>query len=479
MDTLGVAIIAKNEEKNLPRLLESIDGAFQRAVLLDTGSTDSTIDIFSAWAREQAGMTFSVASWEWKDDFSDARNAADRLLLWGSTDGGERQPLVDWKCWADCDDIILGATNLRRAASEAKPEVTALFAYYNYAQNDQGDCVIELSRERVIRASYDPWIGRVHEATPISHGVATTLPRDIVMWVHRKQENLADIPHSNERNLRILESWYKDEPKEPRIVGYLGIENMVRGNIPEAIKFFHEYKSLNPGWREEHAQMNRKLAQCYMMSNDPVSAVQAGFDGMAVEPAWPDSYLTMAEAYVMTEEYDKALYWVDQVRGAPNTMLIVNPLDYTYLPQKIRALALGGMGRYDEALEIVGRVQADDYLKAKAREWQAIARREHTANTFVLMAEQLVNHDEQLKALALLDCVPHFAMEHPKVCVLRANVRERLHWANKPEDYADHYEHGGSKPEDFIQDDQIDALCEYLPRTNFLLDGLKEQLETS
>jgi hypothetical protein len=92
-----------------------------------------------------------------------------------------------------------------------------------------------------------------------------------------------------------------------------------------------------------------------------------------------------------------------------------------------------------------------------------------------MCAELLVNHDEQLKARDLLECVPHFAFEHPKIVEMRSMVKERLLWANNPEAYANHYEYGGSKPEDFIKDEQIDELCEYLPRTNFLLEGLKEQ----
>lgn len=482
MDRVGIAIIAKNEEEQLPRLLESISGAFDRAVLLDTGSTDNTIDVFAGWAKNQSGMTFSVASWEWNDDFADARNAADRLLLFGTarTDAHTTDaPMVDWRSWADCDDLVVGAQNLRGVANNADPQITAFFAGYNYAQDEHGQCVIYLQRERLVRASYtQEWIGRVHEATPISSGAVMSIPSDMAEWVHHKQGGEA----SNDRNLRILEKWNEDTPGDPRIVGYLGVENMVRGELENAVRYFCEYKTLNSSWGEEHAQMCRKLAQCYMMTERPALALQQGFDGMVVQPEWTDNYLTLAEACYFLGDYDKSLFWAQQAEqfGKPSTLLIINPLDYSYLPKKLQALALGDSGRLDEALTVGNQAlqlsPVDQFLQMKMREWQGVAKREHTANTICMMAEQLVAHDEQLKAMALLeDCVPHFAIDHPRVVGARAQVRERLRWANKPGDYAEHYETGGSKPEDFIPEENIDKLCEYLPRTNFLLEGLKEQ----
>lgn len=487
MGTVGIAIIAKNEEKQLPSLLASIDGAFDRAVLLDTGSTDSTIDIFGKWAKMQTGMTFSVAQWEWKDDFSDARNAADRLLLYGSApaDGYRPEvPLVDWRCWADCDDVLVGASNLRAVANSVTDEVTALFAGYNYIQDENGQCVTYLRRERLVRATYtEPWSGRVHEATPITTGVVTNIPPDTVEWVHKKVHRAEE---SNNRNVKILEKWNKDEPQVPRIVGYLGVENLVRGKIDEALDYFLEYIELPVGWSEEYAQVCRKVAQCHLMKEKPDLAIDAAQLGMKESPKWIDNYLTMAEAYYFKGEHTKSLEWarIAESFGSPDTLLIVNPTDYTFLPKKLIALNLAEMNQVEEAVEIgmhALQMQPNDpYLGSKMQEWRSTQKREHTANTYAMCAEQLIGHDEQLKALTLLeDCVPVFATDHPRVCALRSMLKTRLAWVEDADDFAEHYESGGSKPEDFIADETIEPLCEYLPRTNFLLEGLQEQMNAA
>lgn len=489
MESIGIAIIAKDEEANLPRLLESIEGAFNRAVLLDTGSTDKTKEVFSAWAMHQTGMTFSVADWEWKNDFSDARNAADRLLLFGSTDrnGTNSAPMVDWRSWADCDDVIVGARNLRSVAENADPRVNAYFAGYNYAQDPAtGQCIIYLPRERLVRSSYThPWEGRVHEATPITTGAISQIPPELVEWVHHKQDDPERMGNSTGRNLEILLNWNDEQPGNSRVVGYIGTEMAAQGRISEAIGYFYEYLTLECHWEQERAQIRRKLAVCLMMENKYDLAIKTALEAIEDVPSWPDSYLTLAEAFLLgPENPPKSAYWAEHVLklGRPETVLIVNPLDYDFQPKKLLSLALGKMGHIDKAIELAQEALMvnpnDDLLQVELNGWRGQAKRQRTAETYVMAAEQLVGHDEQLKALTLLeDCVPHFAMEHPAVVSKRSEVRERLFWIHDLESFSDHYEYGGSKPEDFIPDENIDPLCEYLPRTQFLRDGIQEQLE--
>ena len=66
---LSVCLIAKNEERFLPQCLRSVRALASQIVVVDTGSTDRTVDI----AREMRGRS---AFLPWCDDFSAARNAA-------------------------------------------------------------------------------------------------------------------------------------------------------------------------------------------------------------------------------------------------------------------------------------------------------------------------------------------------------------------------------------------------------------------
>lgn len=69
MKMLSVCLVVKNEEKYLLRCLESIAGIADEIVVVDTGSTDRTMEI----ARQFSEKVFSV---KWRDNFSIARNYA-------------------------------------------------------------------------------------------------------------------------------------------------------------------------------------------------------------------------------------------------------------------------------------------------------------------------------------------------------------------------------------------------------------------
>ena len=67
MPTLALAMIVKDEEKDLPALLESVKGVFDEIVIVDTGSTDGTKEIAKKYGAK-------VHDFPWIDDFAAARN---------------------------------------------------------------------------------------------------------------------------------------------------------------------------------------------------------------------------------------------------------------------------------------------------------------------------------------------------------------------------------------------------------------------
>jgi glycosyltransferase involved in cell wall biosynthesis len=83
--SLSVCMIVKNEEENLPRALASVKGVADELIVVDTGSTDKTVEI----AREFGAKVFHF---EWCNDFSAARNES------------LRHATKDYVLWLDGDD---------------------------------------------------------------------------------------------------------------------------------------------------------------------------------------------------------------------------------------------------------------------------------------------------------------------------------------------------------------------------------------
>lgn len=80
-------MIVRNEEANLPACLESATGLFDELIIVDTGSSDRTVDI----ARSFGARVFDFAR---VDDFAAARNAA------------LAEASGDYILWLDADDRL-------------------------------------------------------------------------------------------------------------------------------------------------------------------------------------------------------------------------------------------------------------------------------------------------------------------------------------------------------------------------------------
>src|SRR3954447_25854590 len=205
--TIGLALIAKDEAEVLPHLLATIAGAFDQVVLLDTGSTDGTSELFADWvAREQLPLGYVVERFAWRDDFAAARNAADALLE------------TDWECFADCDDEIRGAEHLRAIAGNAPADCAEIRAFYGTAPEVAENLLAagispRALKERLHRRGTAEWTGRCHEFKHLT--VPATIRRisaDLVQWVHRRSPAEE---RSAARDMPICREWIRCEPDNP------------------------------------------------------------------------------------------------------------------------------------------------------------------------------------------------------------------------------------------------------------------------
>lgn len=228
--TVGLGLIARDEEQTLPRLLASCDDAFDEVVLVDTGSSDATVARFEAWAATQERTRCRVIPFVWVDDFGLARQVALAALE------------SDWCVWADCDDVLHGARELRSEAADAAAGIAGLTARYDYGPREFARHV------RLLRRGMGRWHGAVHEALEV-RGPVAPLARDHVRWVHLPVACEGVKPRLR-RDREILLRQVAESPDDARGVFYLAQTHRDLGEIDAAVALY-ERRSSMPGWDEE------------------------------------------------------------------------------------------------------------------------------------------------------------------------------------------------------------------------------------
>ncbi|MCX8022897.1 MAG: glycosyltransferase family 2 protein, partial [Syntrophorhabdaceae bacterium] len=135
-------MIVKNEEENLPRVLGSIQGLADEIIVVDTGSTDRTVEVAKSFGAK-------VYFFEWCDDFSAARNES------------LRHATCDYILWLDGDDEVPKSEHIKIKKDLSEKKYGAFYLHIkNNLQNDE-NISIQLRifpNRRDIKFS-----GRIHE----------------------------------------------------------------------------------------------------------------------------------------------------------------------------------------------------------------------------------------------------------------------------------------------------------------------------
>ncbi len=206
---LSVCLIAKNEEAFLPQCLASVRGLADQIVLVDTGSTDRTVEI----AREHGAEIHSFA---WCDDFSAARNAALEHVT------------GDWVLMLDADEELPPESHapLRRLMQE-KAVIAWRLPIIDVGREDEGCSYVP----RLFRNGPALFfVGRVHEQIFSSlevrrkeWGLDNRLG-DAPLRHHGYRPEVVKDRDKIERNLRLLERAVEEMPGEPNLLMSYGLE---------------------------------------------------------------------------------------------------------------------------------------------------------------------------------------------------------------------------------------------------------------
>jgi glycosyltransferase involved in cell wall biosynthesis/tetratricopeptide (TPR) repeat protein len=452
--TISLGMIVRNEGRTLRQCLESVAPYVDQIVIgLGGESTDDT----EAIARE---FTDTVVQLQWKDDFSVARQEVLDLCT------------GDYFLWVDGDDVLHGGEGLRRLPQEF-PQVDAFFFGYDYARDEEGRNTCYLIRERLVRIDTEhrwEWKSRIHEVmVPVGFEPINMFIENILVKHYKPADK-----HEPDRNMKLLyQELEAQEPNpDPRLLVYLGSENALRGNLKEALIHWQRFIQLS-GWDEEKYQTLHKMGDAQRILGNYEKAIEANHRAIEILPEHPDAWLGLAEIYYSMKNYRAAIEYtrIGVSKPKPQTMLIVNPDDYTYAPAVVLGLSYVGISDWELAL---AQFKEAYKLKQDATVLQQILLLQEeielhaTVNAFLKLRAHLGMNDEWLKIRKLYDVVPKLLEQHPAIQeTWQRSMRQTAHIVDPSlvkQIYADN-------PEWFpVADSNILETGQKYPRSKFAID---------
>lgn len=252
MISLSVSMIVKNESEVLARCLDSIQEIADEIIIVDTGSTDDTIDIAKKY-------TDKVYTFQWIDDFAAARNYS------------LSKATKDYVMWLDADDIILASDREKiiKLKNEIDPQINCVYMFYNTGINNNGKPSLSYLRERLLKRDDNlVWQEPVHEH--LSY-IGASMKYDAAI-THGSKTRSSDI---STRNLDIYENQIKKGNKlSARAQYYFARELKTHGMNERAIEMYRTFLKNNAAWSEDKITSCLDLAVLYEQNGDFESMIE-------------------------------------------------------------------------------------------------------------------------------------------------------------------------------------------------------------
>ena len=218
---ISLCMIVKNEEHNLGNCLDSIHDLMDEIIIVDTGSTDKTIEVASKY-------TDKIYHFDWINDFSAARNYS------------FSKATKEYVMWLDADDIIEeeSRTGLKNLKKNLDKKVDIVLMDYRHGYDDDGHFSMVMLRERLFKRSKGfKWKNKVHEVIDFDQNKVNLLICDI--YVTHTQS--IDSKKSFQRNLQIIEKAIKNNTYGLQEAVYHGTTLFGLGRYDEALEALNNY----------------------------------------------------------------------------------------------------------------------------------------------------------------------------------------------------------------------------------------------
>ena len=225
-ERISLTMIVRNESAHLADCLESVKNEVDEMIIVDTGSTDDTLSIAQRY-------TPNVFTLPWQNDFSAARNFA------------IEHATGDWILALDADEEVQcqDPLSFHSLINKEKDKEAFLLPLLNPISDSPEEYntfyVLRLFRNN---GNYQ-YVGKIHEQVTLPDQQKVGLAASPIL--KHKLLPLKMRHQKRNRNLHLLKKASQEEPHNPFLNYYLGVEWLMLGKSAYALPFLQKaYSSL-------------------------------------------------------------------------------------------------------------------------------------------------------------------------------------------------------------------------------------------
>ena len=235
--------ICKNEEKFINRFMDSLEEIKDHIYLLDTGSTDNTVELF-----KERGAHIKQKNYR-KFEFDKARNDSLRLV----------PEEYDICICLDIDDCIEPGF-IKKIKDNWQEDTSQMKYTYHYTLDENDNPLVTFLNNHIHRRDCYRWKYPIHEVLEYLGEDEKIIEVPELIIRHRP-----DCTKSRKFYLELLEEFVESHPEDTRNTFLLAREYQTRQEWLKCIEVSHQYlKNENATFKPERCKLMTFMAKSYL-----------------------------------------------------------------------------------------------------------------------------------------------------------------------------------------------------------------------
>lgn len=289
---LSLCMIVKDEEEALPRCLRSVQGVADEIVIVDTGSTDRTVEIAESFGAK-------VIHEAWTGDFAKHRNT--------SIDAATG----DWLLILDADEELVDGAALRPLLDDPDIEGYSL-REVNFIGQEAGLEAVVNAAFRVFRNRpeyrYDGALHEQIQGKVDPHGGSCTRFVGIEILHYGYLDHTTEARKKKDRNMRIVLDEVERKPDDAFTLFNAGVEFQRIDDHRTALDYFSRAFSNLQSMRQYFASLLVRIIVASLKQLERYDeALEVAADALDAYPDFTDLHYLVGQLHFARREYREAI----------------------------------------------------------------------------------------------------------------------------------------------------------------------------